>query len=111
MRTGSAWTRLAQQDPDVLGAAPFIQAQGMVTEHGQVRGITAQRCPAATRNRRFRLSRTIWSRAASNDLKSGEFGIIVGQLLAQSLNLAYRRQSHGDPARGLPHAGRRSAQV
>ncbi len=85
----SDWPALVEevsQYPGVVGAAPFIQAQGMLTNRGLVR-------PAAV----YGIDPVLEARVSIVDqhmqqggldaLKSGEYGIVLGELLARSLGV------------------------
>lgn len=75
-----------QRQPRVLGAAPFIEAQGMLS-YGQavsgalIRGILPEQEPAVS----FIGEKMI--RGRLEDLRPGEFGIILGRDLAGSLGV------------------------
>lgn len=75
-----------QRQPRVLGAAPFIEAQGMLS-YGQavsgalIRGILPEQEPMVS----FIGEKMI--RGQLKDLRGGEFGIILGRDLAASLGV------------------------
>ncbi|MDX5297502.1 MAG: lipoprotein-releasing ABC transporter permease subunit, partial [Gammaproteobacteria bacterium] len=74
-------------DPAVLGAAPFVQAQGMVSGQGNVHGILLngidpQREPSVS------IIQDHMVQGRLEDLQAGEFGIIVGESLARFLRLS-----------------------
>ncbi len=76
-----------QRQPRVLGAAPFIEAQGMLS-YGQavsgalIRGILPEQEPKVS----FIGEKMI--RGRLEDLRPGEFGIILGRDLANSLGIS-----------------------
>ena len=72
--------------PEVLAAAPFINAQGMVTSNGVVNGIQLNGVLPEQEREVSIISRHM-IRGQLEDLKSGEFGIIIGELLARQLRL------------------------
>lgn len=79
--------KIASQDPDVVGTAPFTQVQGMVTERGQVRGILLNGI-LPSMEPKVSIIQNHMIAGSLNDLKPGKFGIIVGQLLARYLDLS-----------------------
>lgn len=78
--------RQVESYPRVLAAAPFIQGQGMVTGGGNVRGVVLngvlpeQEASVSIINNHF-------VEGGLDDLKPGEFGIVIGRLMANSLRL------------------------
>ncbi|WP_322003453.1 lipoprotein-releasing ABC transporter permease subunit [Marinobacter alexandrii] len=75
-----------QQHPRVLAAAPFIQGQGMVTGGGNVRGVLLNGV-LPEQEKTVSIIEHHMVDGSLHDLKSGEFGIIVGRLMAASLRL------------------------
>ncbi|OEY67217.1 lipoprotein-releasing ABC transporter permease subunit [Marinobacter sp. X15-166B] len=72
--------------PSVIAAAPYVQGQGMVTGGGNVRGVMLNGIlPEQERTVSIIENHMIEGRL--DDLKSGEFGIIIGKLMASSLRL------------------------
>ncbi len=83
------WAALDEQltaHPEVLAAAPFIKAQGMVTRNGSVNGVQLNGILPDEEDQVSIISRHM-VRGALQDLHSGEFGIIVGEILARQLRL------------------------
>lgn len=78
--------RIAAEHPSVIAAAPFIQGQGMVTGGGNVRGIALNGI-LPEQERSVSIIENHMVEGKLEDLKSGEFGIIVGKLLAANLRL------------------------
>lgn len=72
--------------PRVLAAAPFIQGQGMVTGGGEVRGVLLNGV-LPDQERSVSIIENHMQQGSLDDLKSGEFGIIIGQIMASSLRL------------------------
>ena len=72
--------------PHVLAAAPFIQGQGLVTGGGEVRGVLINGV-LPDQERTVSIIEDHMVEGSLDDLKPGEFGIIVGRLLAASLRL------------------------
>ena len=68
----------------MLAAAPFIQGQGVVTggDHGVMLGGVLPEQEASVS------IIEVLAEGGLDDLKSGEFGIIIGRLMANSLRLA-----------------------
>jgi len=75
-----------EKHPRVLAAAPFIQGQGMVTGGGEVRGVLLNGI-LPDQERTVSIIENHMEQGSLDDLKSGEFGIIVGRFLASSLRL------------------------
>ncbi|WP_166265882.1 lipoprotein-releasing ABC transporter permease subunit [Marinobacter caseinilyticus] len=72
--------------PSILAAAPFIQGQGMVTGGGNVRGVALNGI-LPDEERTVSIIEDHMVQGRLDDLRSGEFGIIVGKLLAANLRL------------------------
>lgn len=73
-----------QQSPDVLAAAPYIQAQGMLTNRGVVRGVMVYGIqPEAERDVSI-IGRHIKT-GSLDALEDQRFGIVLGDLLARYL--------------------------
>jgi len=84
------WQAVEQQvvsHPKVLAAAPFINAQGMVTKNGSVHGIQLNGILPEEELDVSIIARHM-VQGGLNDLQSGEFGIIVGELLARQLQIS-----------------------
>jgi lipoprotein-releasing system permease protein len=75
-----------EKHPRVLAAAPFIQGQGMVTGGGEVRGVLLNGI-LPEQERTVSIIENHMEQGSLGDLKSGEFGIIIGRFLASSLRL------------------------
>ena len=90
---------------EVVAAAPFVQAQAMLTRRAArargvaVRGIAARR----PRSKVADFAQHMVQRRALDALQPGAFGIVLGVDLARALRRACRRQGGADRA-----AGRRS---
>jgi lipoprotein-releasing system permease protein len=83
------WRKLAEaasQRPDIIGEAPYIQGEGMLT-HGQqvngalIRGINPDEEPAVSDVGKKMVFGSL------DDLKPGKFGIILGKDLARILGV------------------------
>lgn len=75
-----------EKHPRVLAAAPFIQGQGMVTGGGEVRGVLLNGI-LPEQERTVSIIEDHMEQGSLDDLKPGEFGIIIGRFLASSLRL------------------------
>lgn len=78
--------RIATEHPSVIAAAPFVQGQGMVTGGGNVRGVLLNGV-LPDEEREVSIIENHMIEGELSDLRSGEFGIIVGKLMANSLRL------------------------
>lgn len=72
--------------PRVLAAAPYIQGQAMVTGGGNVRGVLLNGI-LPDQERTVSIIENHMIEGSLDDLVSGEFGIIIGRLMAASLRL------------------------
>ena len=77
---------LTTKRPDVIAAAPFIKAQGMVTHGSGVRGILMNGVLPKEEDDVSIISDHMVS-GSIHDLKAGEFGIVIGGLLASHLRV------------------------
>ncbi|AKO52878.1 cell division protein FtsX [Marinobacter psychrophilus] len=75
-----------EKHPRVLAAAPFIKGQAMVTGGGAVRGVLLNGI-LPDQERTVSIIEDHMEQGSLDDLKSGEFGIIIGRFLASSLRL------------------------
>lgn len=78
--------RRVQEHPRVLAAAPFIQGQGMVTGGGDVRGVMLSGI-VPEQEATVSIIEDHFIEGNLDQLKPGEFGIIIGRLMANSLRL------------------------
>ncbi|MDK8464163.1 lipoprotein-releasing ABC transporter permease subunit [Marinobacter sp. SS13-12] len=78
--------RQVEQHPSVIAAAPYIQGQGMVTGGGDVRGVMLNGI-LPEQERSVSIIENHMIEGGLDDLKSGEFGIIIGKLMASALRL------------------------
>ncbi len=80
------WPELAQdiaKQKHVVGVAPFTQLQGMLTAHGQVSGIAISGIdPNYEKN--VSIITDYMVDGSINNLKKGEFGIVLGKQLADA---------------------------
>jgi len=86
MRNWQAVEKQVVAHPKVLAAAPFINAQGMVTKNGAVHGIQLNGILPEEELKVSIISNHMIQGSLS-DLQSGEFGMVVGELLARQLQL------------------------
>ncbi|WP_210396327.1 lipoprotein-releasing ABC transporter permease subunit [Motiliproteus sediminis] len=75
-----------ENQPKVVGAAPYITAQGMLTSHGVVQGVLVNGIDPAYEPRVSILGEHM-TQGQLNALQGGEFGIVLGDLLARSLGV------------------------
>ena len=76
----------ANKSPSVLAGAPFVSAQGMVMRGQELRGVQVRGIdPVAEKDVSAVGSQMV--RGRLTDLKAGEFGIVLGQDLADVLNV------------------------
>lgn len=83
------WQDVAQaalEDQAVVAAAPYIQGQGMLTHAGSVHG-TVINGVLPDQEDRVSIIGDHMVAGQLEDLKAGEFGIILGDLLARSLRV------------------------
>lgn len=84
------WPVLAkkiEQQPHVTGVAPFTQLQGMVTAQGQVAGVMVTGIePRLEKN--VSIIQNNMVEGSIDQLKPGEFGIVLGKQLTDSLGLS-----------------------
>lgn len=73
-----------EQNPDVIAAAPFIQAQGMLTSRGVVRGVLINGIDPELETRVSILGNHI-TQGSLTALNEQRFGIVLGDLLARYL--------------------------
>lgn len=83
------WKQVAdkiKEDPEVTAVAPFIQLQGMLTSNGQVAGIMVTGVdPEYEKN--VSIINEHMVKGDIDTLKNGEFGIVLGEGMVQSLGL------------------------
>lgn len=88
------WPKLvdiAENTPGVMAAAPMTQVQGMLTANGQVSGAMMTGIEP-TREQRVSILHQFMVQGSLMSLREGEFGIVLGQQLANGLGV-----SVGDP--------------
>ncbi|HEY9198261.1 MAG TPA: lipoprotein-releasing ABC transporter permease subunit, partial [Gammaproteobacteria bacterium] len=78
---------IAETDPEVVGSAPYVEAETMLTQGNRVsgtilRGILPEAEPAVSDVGKHMLSGSL------DDLKPGEYGIVLGRELATILGAA-----------------------
>lgn len=74
----------ALEHPSVVAAAPYTQAQGMATAHGQVHGLMLNGVDPAWEDQVSIVGQHMLA-GSLQDLKPGEFGIVLGDILASYL--------------------------
>jgi lipoprotein-releasing system permease protein len=78
--------KVATQHPRVVGAAPFVQAQAMLSNNQAVRGAAVRGILPADEEKVADLAKHMRS-GALDDLKPGEFGVVLGADLARALQV------------------------
>lgn len=78
--------RQAAEHPEVRASAPFVQSQGMFTFDGGVKGAMVRGIIPEQEDRVADFRKTIKS-GSLDDLKPGEFGVVLGVDLARSLRV------------------------
>ena len=89
MRVLEQWTDLAKQarqSPQVVGAAPFVAAQAMLMRGQDLRGVQVRGIDPEAEKEVSEAGRQM-VRGKMTDLKPGSFGIILGQELADILQV------------------------
>ena len=79
--------RHLEDSPHMVGAAPFYRAEGMLKHGGQIRGTVIQGILPEREAKVSEIGEKMVS-GALGDLRSGDFGIILGTELAQRLGVA-----------------------
>ena len=78
--------KIKTEDPEVVAVAPFIQLQGMLTSNGQVAGIMVTGVePKYEKN--VSIINEHMTEGSIDTLKSGDFSIVLGEEMVQSLGL------------------------
>ena len=83
--------KIAEHTPGVVAAAPMTQVQGMLTANGQVSGAMITGIEPAL-ERRVSILHDFMVKGSMDTLRDGEFGIVLGQQLANTLGITV-----GDP--------------
>ncbi|WP_353172699.1 lipoprotein-releasing ABC transporter permease subunit [Acinetobacter rudis] len=84
------WPVLAKQieeHPHVAGAAPFTQLQGMITAQGQVSGVLVTGIEPKL-EKKVSIIQDHMVEGSIDQLKQGEFGIVLGKQLTDNLGLS-----------------------
>ena len=76
----------AMQDPEVKAAAPFVQSQAMFTVENGVKGVLVRGIVPDLEDRVADFRQTIKS-GSLDDLRPGEFGVVLGADLARALRV------------------------
>ena len=83
------WALVAEQaakHPEVRASAPFVQSQGMFSVDGTVKGTIVRGIIPDQEDRVADFRKTIQS-GSLDDLRPGEFGVVLGSDLARSLRV------------------------
>ena len=86
LRDWRAVARLAEEDPRVLAAAPFVQAEGMLSAGQRVSATLVRGIDPVQEGRVDRIGELMVMGTLA-DLRPGGFGIVLGQDLARSLGV------------------------
>ena len=78
--------KLVAQHPHVVSTAPFVQAQAMLSNGQAVRGVVVRGILPAEEEKVADLARHMRA-GALDDLRPGEFGVVLGADLARSLGV------------------------
>ena len=85
----TGWPAIAEQamkHPEVRAAAPFVQSQGMFSVDGGVKGTIVRGILPDQEDKVADFRKTIQS-GSLDDLRPGEFGVVLGADLARSLRV------------------------
>lgn len=81
-----ALTRKIAASPHLLASAPFVYGQGLISAQGQIRGVEIQGVlPEIERD--VSVVSDFMRSGRMDNLVAGEYGVVMGGLLAQSLGL------------------------
>lgn len=84
------WQELAQtienNDKNIVATAPFIQLQGMLTANGQVAGIMVYGVEPE-HEKKVSIIANHMKAGEFDNLKAGEFGIVLGKSMAESMGV------------------------
>lgn len=81
------WIKPLEINPEVIAAAPFIEGNVMVSRPGMVRGAKLQAIDPLLEAQVSDLSESLVAGEYTH-LKSGEYGILIGNLLARHLGVS-----------------------
>lgn len=79
--------KIVAENKEVAAAAPFIQLQGMLTANGQVSGIMVSGIEPEFEKDVSIIDKHMTS-GRIDDLKAGEFGIVLGESMAQAMGVS-----------------------
>ncbi|MGS0742881.1 lipoprotein-releasing ABC transporter permease subunit [Glaciimonas sp. GG7] len=82
------WEDVAKEafkNKEVIGAAPYVEAQAMLTRDGEVRGVGIRGVLPSEEPKVSDVARQI-KKGDFNDLKAGEFNIVLGIELAKAMH-------------------------
>ena len=84
MQDWQALINQVEQEPGIVGAAPFVSAQAMLTYRGAVKGAIVNGIDPEMESRVSIIDDHIKA-GSLNNLEPGEFGIVLGEILAAQL--------------------------
>jgi len=96
---------LVAQHPQVAAAAPYVAGQGMLSFGQSVQGVMVRGIDPARETAITELASKIKA-GELEDLRGGEFGIVLGSDLARAAGRSAQRQDHADCPAGFDHARR-----
>jgi lipoprotein-releasing system permease protein len=76
----------ARKNPEVIGAAPYVEAQALLTRQGAVSGVALRGVEPSLEPQVSDIGKEMRAGALAN-LKPGEFGIVLGRDLATNLGV------------------------
>lgn len=77
---------IKQNDSNIEAVAPFIQLQGMITAYGQVSGVVISGIEPEYEKNVSIIDKHMLA-GSIDDLKAGEFGIVLGKSMVDNMNL------------------------
>ena len=83
------WQHLAEiveKNPHVLGSAPFVEGEGMVRHGRELSGVMLRGIEPAAESKISKISQHMLA-GQLDDLKAGEFGLVVGRHLAMAMGV------------------------
>ena len=81
------WIEPLEKDTDVMAAAPFIEGNIMVSRPGMVRGAKLQAIDPILEAKVSSVATSLIA-GSYHDLKPGEYGVLIGDLLARYLGVS-----------------------
>ncbi len=79
--------KLIETDKHVAACAPYVSGQGLLNSRGNLRGVAVRGIDPASEPNVSDVAKTLGS-ATLNELKAGDFGVILGEDLARLLRVS-----------------------